>query len=138
MNYELLSHYLVFRKQNTLGSLPYCEKGKRFNKANVAQPWLVHLKIQYPFDRQKLLCICSINGRFFSRSSTRVTPVTQDHFYSISQGNLTVVLWAICRCHSFKFEKPFSQIGNTWMVTAGHCVYNLDNEVSTFKNLNQP
>ena len=97
MNYELLSHYLVFRKQNTLGSLPYYEKGKRFNKANVAQPWLVHLKIQIPFDRQKLLCLYqySIIGLFFSRSSTRVTPVTQDHFYSISQGNLTVVLWAI-------------------------------------------
>ena len=88
MNYELLSHYLVFRKQNTLGSQPYYEKGKRFNKANVAQPWLVHLKIQ-------CLYRYSINGRFFSRSGTRVTPVTQDHFYSISQGNLTAVLWAI-------------------------------------------
>ena len=29
-------------------------------------------------------------------------------------------------------------IGRRHVVTAGHCVYNLDNEVSTFKNLNQP
>ena len=133
MNYEFLSHYLVFRKQNTLGSLPYYEKGKRFNKANVAQPWLVHLKIQIPLDRQNLLCLYQyiINGQHQGHASHPGSLLQ----YFTGQLDFRPLGY---RCHSFKFEKPFSQIGNTWMVTAGHCVYNLDNEVSTFKNLNKP